>query len=71
MPAFVSIARGPARLYLSEHQGDARQYTLVHLVVTDIDAIETEFGRPASEPPYGCEIERSLSRRWACGRECA
>ena len=57
MPAFVSIARGPARLYLSEHQGDARPDTLVHMVVTDIDAVVTEFGRPASEPPYGCEME--------------
>ena len=57
MPAFVSIARGRARLVLSEHVGDARPDTLVYLVVDDIDAVVTEFGRPASEPPYGCEIE--------------
>ena len=56
MPAFVSIARGQARLFLSEHQGDARPDTLVHLVVGDIDAVVTEFGRPQDEPPYGCEI---------------
>jgi hypothetical protein len=28
-PAFVSLARGRARLYLSEHRGDARPDTLV------------------------------------------
>ena len=57
MPAFVSIARGRARLFLSEHQGDARPDTLIYLVVGDIDAVVAEFGRPAGEPPYGCEIE--------------
>ena len=57
MPAFVSIARGRARLFLSEHAGDARPGTLVYLVVGDIDAVLAEFGRPAGEPPYGCEAE--------------
>jgi catechol 2,3-dioxygenase-like lactoylglutathione lyase family enzyme len=56
-PAFVSIARGPVRLYLSEHRGDARPDTLVHLVVADVGAVVSEFGRPADEPPYGCELE--------------
>jgi catechol 2,3-dioxygenase-like lactoylglutathione lyase family enzyme len=59
MPAFVSIARGRARLFLSEHLGDAWPDTLVYLIVDDIDAVVTEFGRPADEPPYGCEIELS------------
>jgi catechol 2,3-dioxygenase-like lactoylglutathione lyase family enzyme len=44
-PAFVSIACGGARLFLSEHRGDARPDTLVGLMVTD------------GEPPYGCELE--------------
>ena len=57
MPAFVSIARGRARLFLSEHQRDARPDTLIYLVVGDIDAVVAEFGRPEDEPPYGCEIE--------------
>jgi catechol 2,3-dioxygenase-like lactoylglutathione lyase family enzyme len=57
MPAFVSIARGRARLFLSEHQGDARPDTLVYLVVGNIDAVVAEFGLPEDEPPYGCEIE--------------
>jgi catechol 2,3-dioxygenase-like lactoylglutathione lyase family enzyme len=56
-PVFVSIARGPVRLYLSEHRGDAGPDTLVHLVVADVDAVVSEFGRPADEPPYGSELE--------------
>jgi catechol 2,3-dioxygenase-like lactoylglutathione lyase family enzyme len=56
-PAFVLIARGRARLFLSEHRGDAQPDTLVQLFVSDIDPVVAEFGRPADEPPYGCEIE--------------
>ena len=48
-PWFVSVARGRARLYLSEHQGDARPNTLVHLYVDDIDAVSREFGVPIDE----------------------
>src|SRR3954470_20734729 len=43
-PRFVSVARGNVRLYLSEHKGDARPDTLIHLYVTDIDAVSEEFG---------------------------
>jgi catechol 2,3-dioxygenase-like lactoylglutathione lyase family enzyme len=57
MPAFVSIARGRARLFLPEHRGDARPDTLVHLFVSDVEAVVAEFGRPAGEPSYGCELE--------------
>ena len=56
-PAFVSIARDRARLFLSEHRGDARPDTLVGLYVSDVDAVVAEFGRPGGEPPYGCEFE--------------
>jgi catechol 2,3-dioxygenase-like lactoylglutathione lyase family enzyme len=56
-PAFVSIARDRARLFLSEHRGDARPGTLIHLYVSDVDAVVAEFGRPDGEPPYGCELE--------------
>ena len=56
-PAFASIARGRARLFLSEHRGDARPGTLVVLEVSDVDAVVAEFGRPDGEPPYGCELE--------------
>ncbi len=56
-PAFVSIACGGTRLFLSEHRDDARPDTLVGLYVSDVDAVEAEFGRPDGEPPYGCEFE--------------
>jgi catechol 2,3-dioxygenase-like lactoylglutathione lyase family enzyme len=48
-PLFVSVARGNVRLYLSEHKGDARPYTLIHLYVRDIDAVSQEFGIPVDE----------------------
>ena len=48
-PWFVSVARGDVRLYLSEHKGDARPNTLVHLNVKDIDAVSEEFGIPVEE----------------------
>ena len=57
MPAFVSVARDGARLFLSEHRGDARPGTLVVMEVSDVDAVVAEFGRPDGEPPYGCELE--------------
>ena len=66
-PAFVSIARGGARLFLSEHRGDARPDTLVGLYVSDVDAVEAEFGRPDGEPPYGCEFELRDRMVTGCG----
>jgi hypothetical protein len=43
------VARGNARLYVSEHKGDARPDTLIHLYVNDIDAVSEEFGIPVNE----------------------
>ena len=48
-PWFVSVARGRVRIYLSEHTGDARPDTLIHLYVTDIDRVAGEFGVPVDE----------------------
>ena len=48
-PWFVSVVRGQIRLYLSEHAGDARPDTLIHLYVNDIDAVSAEFGIPVDE----------------------
>ena len=48
-PWFVCVARGPMRLYLSEHLGDARPDTLLHLNVANIDAIAAEFGEAVDE----------------------
>lgn len=48
-PWFVSVARGEIRIYLSEHKGDARPNTLIHLYVADIDSVSEEFGVPVDE----------------------
>jgi len=59
-PWFVSVARGNVRLYLSEHEGDARPDTLIHLYVKDIDAVSKEFGIPVDEEGLAgreCDLE--------------
>ena len=48
-PWFVSVTRGNVRLYLSEHEGDARPDTLIHLYVSDIDTVSREFDVPVDE----------------------
>ena len=56
-PAFVSLARnGVARLFLSEHSGDAQPDTLVYLRVSDVDAIAQEFGLEIVTQPWGREV---------------
>jgi catechol 2,3-dioxygenase-like lactoylglutathione lyase family enzyme len=57
LPAFVSVARGRVRLFLSEHRGDARPDTLVYLRVGDVDAIATEFGVAVEQAPWAREVE--------------
>lgn len=57
LPAFVTVARGKVRLFLSEHRGDARPDTLVYLRVRDVDAVATEFGLSPREAPWAREIE--------------
>ena len=54
-PAFVSIARGKARLFLSEHQGDARPDTLIYVRVADVYAVATEFGVEVEDQPWARE----------------
>ncbi|MFD5764809.1 glyoxalase superfamily protein [Streptomyces sp. NPDC127049] len=56
-PAFVEVARGRVRLFLSEHQGDARPGTLVYLRVRDVDAVAAEFGVQVEDVPWGREFE--------------
>ena len=59
-PWFVSVARGRIRLYLSEHTGDAPPSSLVHLYVSDIDAVSAEFGVPVDEDGLAgreCDLE--------------
>jgi len=56
-PAFVSILRGRMRLFLSEHEGDARPDTLVYLRLADVDSIAKEFRVAVEEAPWAREIE--------------
>jgi catechol 2,3-dioxygenase-like lactoylglutathione lyase family enzyme len=62
LPWFVSVARGRVRLYLSEHKGDARPNTLIHLNVTDIDTVSREFGIPVDEDGPGSGV---IPARWS------
>jgi hypothetical protein len=57
LPAFVSVARGSMRLFLSEHQGDARPDALIYLRLADVDAIAAEFGVAVEEAPWARELE--------------
>jgi len=57
LPAFVSVARGTVRLFLSEHKGDARPDTLVYFWVRDVFAIAKDFQLQVSEQPWAHEIE--------------
>jgi catechol 2,3-dioxygenase-like lactoylglutathione lyase family enzyme len=59
-PWFVSVARGDVRVYLSEHTGDAPPGILVHLYVSDIEAVSAEFGVPVDEEGLAgreCDLE--------------
>ena len=56
MPAIASIERGPMKIFLSEHRGDARPDTLIYLYVNDVDAIAREFGVPVEDAPWAREI---------------
>lgn len=60
LPRFVSVARGRVRLYLSEHKGDARPNTLVHLNIHNIDEVSEEFAIPVDEEGLAgreCDLE--------------
>jgi catechol 2,3-dioxygenase-like lactoylglutathione lyase family enzyme len=57
MPAFVTVERDSMRLFLSEHEGDARPHTLIYLNVTDVRPIAREFGASVEAAPWGLEIE--------------
>ena len=57
LPAFVSIARGGVRLFLSEHTGDARPDTLIYMRVADVASIAKEFQVEVRDAPWALEIE--------------
>jgi hypothetical protein len=45
------------RLFLSEHQGDARPDTLLYLRVGAVDAIAPEFAMAVEAAPWAREVE--------------
>ena len=55
--AFVSIALGNVRLFLSEHTGDVRPATLVYLWVKDVFALAARFQEQVREQPWAHEVE--------------
>jgi len=55
-PAFVSVALGRARLFLSEHTGDARPDTLIYLRLRDLEVVAKEFGAAIERMPWGPEV---------------
>jgi catechol 2,3-dioxygenase-like lactoylglutathione lyase family enzyme len=56
-PLFMSIALdGEARIFLSEHDGDATPDSLVHLRVADVDAVAAEFASPVLDQPWSREV---------------
>jgi hypothetical protein len=55
-PAFVSVARGRVRLFLSEHTGDARPDTLIYLRLRDLEAVAKEFAAAVEQMPWGLEV---------------
>ncbi|MDT0265109.1 glyoxalase superfamily protein [Streptomyces sp. DSM 44915] len=57
LPVFAELGRGPLRLFLSEHEGDARPGGLVYLRLADLDAVAEEFGVPVRAEPWGRELE--------------
>ena len=57
-PLFVQVARGPVRIFLSEHEGDAHPDGVIYLRVRDVDAVAAEFGATAEDMEWGArEIE--------------
>ncbi|TNM29485.1 glyoxalase superfamily protein [Streptomyces sedi] len=56
-PAFAEVGRGPLRLFLSEHEGDAPAGGLVYLRLADLDAVAEEFGVTPRVQPWGRELE--------------
>lgn len=56
-PAFVSISRGHARIYLSEHEGDATPDTLLYLRHGELDRVARVLDAEIEENPWGRDFE--------------
>ena len=57
LPSFVALARDhEARLFLSEHSGDAHPNGLFYLRVPDVAAVAQAFDTEVVEQPWGPEV---------------
>lgn len=56
-PAFLEIARGPMRLFLSERAEDASPEALIYLSVHDVDAVAAVFDMVPEHTHRAREIE--------------
>lgn len=57
LPTFVALTRDhEARVFLSEHTGDAHPDGLFYLRVPDVDAVAAEFEAEATQQPWGREV---------------
>ena len=57
LPAFASIVRGRAHIYLSEHDDDASPDTLVYIRHSELDALAAQLGEGITEVPWGRELK--------------
>jgi catechol 2,3-dioxygenase-like lactoylglutathione lyase family enzyme len=57
LPAFVSISRGHARIYLSEHEGDASPDSLLYIRHSHLDQLARVFDATPKDVPWGRELE--------------
>jgi len=57
LPAFASIVRGRAHIYLSEHDGDGGPDTLVYIRHSDVDGLAALLGEEITEVPWGRELK--------------
>ncbi len=58
LPLFVAIRRESARIFLSEHTGDAPPRGLLYVYREDVDAVAAEFGGRVERASYGLrEVE--------------
>ena len=57
LPAFATVQRGSATLFLSEHTGDAAPDTLVYLRLPGARELAAQFGAAVDENPWGPDFE--------------
>ncbi len=58
LPLFLAVRRDGARLFLSEHAGDAPPGSLAYVYVDDVDGLAASLGLEPADAEYGLrEVE--------------